>query len=409
MATLLSINNYFYRRGGAEALFLEQNRMLAQSGWEVVPFAMQHENNLDSPYQPYFVQEIEYGKPAPLLRKIGNAQKILYSFEARRRVAQLIALTRPDIAHAHNVYHHLSPSIFSLIRDQGIPTLMTLHDLKIACPAYKMLNDGGVCERCRDGALWQVAAQRCIKGSRMLSLLVMAESALHRLLGCYSKSVDRFIVPSRFYIDKLVQWGWQRERFSYLPNFIDTDALRPSGVEPGDAFVYVGRLGPEKGISTFIRAAAQAGVPAWIVGVGPEEASLRRLVQETGADATFHGYRSGTELAALIGAARALVLPSEWYENAPISVMEAYALGRPVIGADIGGIPELIHEGETGALFPSGDVEALAAQLRRFSRLRDAEIVDMGRSARALAERDYSAERYCLGLLDIYRDMGVAA
>ena len=401
MPTLLSINNYFYRRGGAEVVFLEQNRLLEEAGWDIVPFAMRHDKNLPSPWSEFFVEEIEFGEAYSLREKAVRALKITYSMEARRNIKRLLERANPDVAHAHNVYHHISPSFFEVLHARGVPTVLSLHDLKIACPAYKMLTHDGICERCKGGKIWNVATQRCIKGSRVLSAVIMLETAVHRLLGCYSKNVDRFVVPSRFYIDKLVEWGWPRERFIHVPNFVDIDLLRPMG-PPGEHFVYCGRLGPEKGLATFIRAVAQSRVKAQIIGTGPEEAALRALAQETGAIVDFAGYRSGEELYALLRSARALVLPSEWYENAPMSVMEAYALERPVIGAEIGGIPELVREDETGALFPSGDQDALAAQLTRFAGLSTQAVWDMGKAGRRWMAADFGATHYRDRLLAVY-------
>lgn len=408
VSTLLSINNYFYRRGGAEVVFLEQNRLFSEIGWKIVPFAMRHANNERSEWEDYFVDEIEFGEKYNLLQKAVRAQKISYSFEARRKIAKLIDAARPSIAHAHNVYHHLSPSFFGVLRARGIPSVLTLHDLKLACPSYKMLARDGICERCKGGALWNVAGQRCVKNSLVLSTVVMAESALHRLLGCYSKDVDRFVVPSRFYIDKFVEWGWPRERFTHIPNFVDVERLQPAG-DPGDAFLFMGRLGPEKGLTTFIRAVASAGVKGRIVGTGPEEEKLRALAAETGADIEFLGYRSGDALFDVLRTSRALVLPSEWYENAPMSVMEAYAMERPVIGANIGGIAELVKPGETGTLFESGNHAALAADLARFAAVPTERILEMGKAGREWMVREFTAAHYRQRLLDLYRDMGVAA
>jgi glycosyltransferase involved in cell wall biosynthesis len=405
---LLSINNYYYRRGGAEVVFLEQNRLFEEIGWQVIPFSMRHEKNLESPWQDYFVNEIEFGKDYSFWQKTARAAKITYSFEARKKIAALALRVRPDVAHAHNVYHHISPAIFSQLKDSGIPTVLTLHDLKIACPAYKMLTHDGICERCKGGALWKVVQHRCVKESLPLSFVIMLESATQRLLGSYSRGVDRFVVPSRFYLEKFVEWGWPRERFTYIPNFVDVDKIQPRG-KPGKAFIFFGRLGPEKGLVTFVRAVALSGVKGWIVGTGPEEERLRRLVHETGADVEFLGYRTGEDLFDTIRMARAMVLPSEWYENAPMSVMEAYALERPVIGADIGGIPELIRPGETGMLFPSGDAEFLAKRLRQFSTMSDHDILAMGKAGRAWVERDFTALRYRERLLELYREMGVKA
>jgi glycosyltransferase involved in cell wall biosynthesis len=408
MPTLLSINNYYYRRGGAEVVFLEQNRLFEEVGWQVVPFAMQHPNNLPSDWQQYFVDEIEFSSDYSLLEKATRAGKIIYSLEARQKIADLVAKAQPDIAHAHNVYHHISPAIFSKLKSLGIPTVLTLHDLKIACPCYKMMTHDGVCERCKGGKIWNVALHKCVKDSLVLSSVIMLETAVHRLLGCYSKDVDRFITPSKFFIEKFVEWGWERERFTYIPNFVDTRQFEPCG-DVGTAFVYLGRLLFDKGLGTFIRAVAKAGVKGWIVGTGPEEQQLRTYATELNADVEFLGYKTGEAMADTIRHARAMVLPSELYENAPISVLEAYALERPVIGAKIGGIPELIKVGETGALFPSRNADALAEQLRYFSDLPDATILAMGKAGRAWAEQDFTAARYRERLLDLYSSMGVSA
>jgi glycosyltransferase involved in cell wall biosynthesis len=406
MPSLLSINNYHYRRAGAEVVFLEQNALFEQRGWTVMPFAMHHERNLSTPWSRYFVDEIEFGREYGVGRQIVNASKIIWSSEARRKIEALVRERRPSIAHAHNVYHHISPAIFGKLHSLGVPVVLTLHDLKIACPAYKMLTHDGVCERCRGGAVWNVAVHRCLKDSRSLSTLILLETLAHRALGCYRSHVTRFVVPSRFYLEKFVEWGWPRERFVHVPNFVDATALQP-GRAVGQAFVYFGRLAPEKGLRTLIRAAAKAGVQVQIVGTGPEEAELRALAGALGADIEFLGYRTGEDLHAIVRAARAVVLPSEWYENAPMTVMEAYALGRPVIGAAIGGIPELIRPGETGAVVPSGDADALAAELLAMRARSDAQVLSMGRAGRDWMEREFTPAAYVDRLLSLYRELGV--
>lgn len=406
MPTLLSINNYYYRRGGAEVVFLEQNRMFEDSGWNVVPFAMQHPSNLSSPWSKYFVDEIEFGADYSLWEKLLKVPKVIYSFEARRKLGALLNDARPDIAHAHNVYHHISPSIFGVLKRHHIPTILTLHDLKLACPAYKMLTHDGICERCKSGNLSHVVRNRCVKNSLALSGMIWLEASVQRMLGCYADNVDRFITPSRFYLEKLVEWGWDRRRFTHIPNFVDVNALQPD-FNIGQAFLYFGRLAPEKGLGTLIHAAAQARVPLWIVGTGPEEAALKQLAADIGSDVQFLGYKTGSELHELVRRARAVVLPSEWYENAPMSVLEAYALGRPVIGAAIGGIPELIREHETGISFASGNVEDLAAALRQFAGLSGAQLAEMGRAARAWVEKDFTVTRYLERLVHLYGEFGV--
>jgi glycosyltransferase involved in cell wall biosynthesis len=369
---------------------------------------MNHDQNQGSDWSDEFVEEIEFGKPnGGVLDKARKSIKAVYSIEARSKIARIIDRIEPDLCHAHNIYHHISPSILGVIHGRGIPLVMTLHDLKIACPAYSMLSNGSVCERCRDGALFHVAKNRCMKGSAFLSTLVMVESYLHRFLGSYTNNVDRFIVPSRFYFNKLVEWGFDAARFDYVPNFVDTDEFEPNFV-PGDRFVYFGRLSPEKGVVTLIRAASAAGVGLDIVGTGPLTAGLQELAARCAADVRFHGFLSGQALRRAIMAARAVVVPSEWYENAPLSVLESFAMGKPVIAATIGGLPELVIEDETGWLFESGSIDALAARLRQVANLSDGRVRSAGEAAWQNVADEYSPRRYLDEIRDIYGRLGVA-
>lgn len=405
MPTLLSINNYHYFRGGAETVFLEHGRLLEHHGWSVVPFAMHHPRNLPTPWSEYFVDEIEFGSAYSPLEKARRAGRVIYSWQARERLGKLLDVVRPAVCHAHNIYHHISPSILGLLARRGVPVVLTLHDLKIACPAYNMLASDGICERCRGGRLYNVVTQRCIKQSPVLSSVVLAEAVLHRMLGSYTRNVSRFVVPSRFYIGKLIEWGWPAERFCHVPNFVDVKDYKPR-VHPGDRFLYFGRLSREKGIQTLLASAARARVALTIVGTGPDLEFLQRTADTLGTDVKFRGFLTGTALHDAIREARAVVLPSEWYENAPMSVLEAYALGKPVIGARIGGIPELVQEGQTGLLFASGNIEALADALGQLQSMPDAQLAGMGQAGRDWIASEFSSERYLDRILALYRGLG---
>lgn len=390
---LLAINNYFYRRGGAESVFFDHIDLFTAAGWEVVPFAMQHPANLPSAWSDYFVTEIEYGAASGSLTKARQAAKIVFSLEARRNIRALIGRARPTIAHAHNVYHHISPSIFGALKAQGVPLVMTAHDLKLACPAYKMLSRGRVCERCQGGRIHNVLLHRCVKESALVSGLVLLETLVHRSFGLYRDTIDRLVAPSRFYRDKLVEWGWDRGRIAYIPNCIDTGQY-PLAQHEGDYFVYAGRLAPEKGLTTLVRAAALSRQRLVLAGSGPEEPALRNLAEDIGAEVAFTGHLDKPALQRLIGEARALVLPSEWYENAPVSILEAYALGRPVIGTRIGGIPELVADGQTGALVEPGNATMLAEALAALASLPSSARAAMGGAGRAWVGREFSPGQY---------------
>ena len=395
------INNYHYRRGGADAVYLEQHALFDAAGWETASFSMQHEKNIDSEFGKYFVDEIEFGQDYGLLNKLRMAGKIIYSQEARRKMTQLLDDVTPDVAHIHNVHHHISPSILPLLRDRGVPVALTAHDLKLLCPAYTMLSNGEVCERCGNGAVWNTATRKCIKNSTALSSLIALESAIHRALKIYRNNVNTVVTPSRFYMQKFEQYGWPSTQLAYIPNYVRVNEFATQ-FEPGDYFVFIGRLSYEKGIATLVDAAKASGVKLVIVGDGPLRASLSAKAEAANANIEFAGFQSGDNLFRLIRESRALVIPSEWYENAPISVLEAYACGKPVVGARIGGIPELIEEAETGWLFESGSAEDLSAVLRRLVDTPDAKVRAAGKAARDRVERNHTPQRYLDSMLELY-------
>ncbi len=393
MSRLLSINNYHYRRGGADIVYLEHAALFEGLGWETAYFAMRHPNNLPSPWSEYFVEEIELGNDYSLAAKLGKSIKVIYSFEAKRNLRRLLERFKPTVAHLHNIYHHLSPSILSTLRSSGTPVVLTAHDLKIACPNYRMLSGNEICERCKGGRFHNVIMQRCVHDSLAASAIVAAEATVHSLLGSYRKHVDKIVVPSRFFMSKFVEWGWEPERFTHIPNFVEAEKLAPA-FEPGDYFLYFGRLSFEKGVPTLIKAAAAAGVPLKIAGTGPDAQALQALADSLGGQVEFLGYRSGSDLHDLVRASRAVVLPSEWYENAPLSILESFALGKPVLGARIGGIPELVEPGVTGWLFTSADDKELAELLRQVAGEANDAVAALGRSARAVVLEKFSKAAY---------------
>lgn len=405
MPRLLNINNYHYRRGGSDVVYLEHGALFEELGWDCGYFSMRHPQNLITPWSRHFVDEVEFELARSLSQKARMAAKVVYSFEAQRRLRDLLREFQADVAQLHCIYHHLSPAILPVLKAAGVRTVMTAHDLKIACPAYKMLNQDGICERCRGGKVLPLVQHRCIKNSLAGSVVVAAEAWLHQRLQTWRRHLDCIVVPSRFFRDKFVEWGWPEEAFAYIPNFVDACAFVPQ-FDAGADFLYFGRLAEEKGLVTLIHAAARAGTPLRVVGTGPQEAALKALATELQAPVSFLGYRSGAALHDEVRRARAVVLPSEWYENAPMSVLESHALGKPVIGADIGGIPELIQDGQTGWIVPSGQTEALADCLAQVAALPSSRIAEMGHVARQVVSERYTRERYRDAMLELYARLG---
>ncbi len=406
MPKLLNINSYHYRRGGSDAVYFDHAELMGQMGWENAYFSMNHPKNVVSRWSRYFVDELEFGEAYSLPQKLMMATKVVYSFEAQRKLKSLLRDFPADVAHLHCIYHHLSPSILPVLSGLGVPVVMTAHDLKIACPAYKMLNRGGVCERCKTGSVLNVIKHRCVRDSLGASAVVALESGLHGALNTYRKHLSKVVVPSRFFLEKLHEWGWPREQLRYIPNYVDAGRYEPA-YQPGSYFLYFGRLAPEKGVATLLRAAAQAGVALKLAGTGPESDALQDLNARLGGRAEFLGFRSGADLHRLVQQSRAVVLPSEWYENAPMSVLESFAMGKPVIGARMGGIPEMIDEGQNGWIFESGSSAELASLLSRVAALPDSRVEALGRAARTGVEQRFHRAGYVEATLALYAELGV--
>lgn len=404
---LLSINNFHYRRAGSDAAFLDHDRLFARRGWDTAVFSMAHADNLASPWSPHFVDEIELERGYAWPTRLRLATKVLWSVEARDRLRRLLDQFRPDVVHVHSVYHHLSPSVFSVLRGTGLPIVLTAHDYKLACPAYKMFDGRAVCEDCRGGSVLPLVRKRCIHGSVAMSSLVAAESVLHRALGSYRRSITRIVCPSRFLRDKLAAWGWPADRLTWLPNFFEPALWQPR-FTPGDHVLYFGRLAPEKGLPTLVRAAAAARCQLTIVGWGREREPLARLAAALDAPVAFVDHLGPAALAERIRACRAVVVPAIWYENASLATLEAFACGKPVIASRIGGNPELVHPGETGWLVPPGDETALAAVLREVLATPDDTIESLGRRAYDWVHHHRGPDRYFEAMTALYRSLGAS-
>lgn len=380
--------------------------MFAARGWGTASMAMHHPKNQPSEWGKYFVREIEFGHSYGFLQKASMAGKVIYSLEAKRNISKLLDDFSVDVAHAHCIYHHISPSVLVELKSRNIPVVMTAHDLKLACPSYKMVNHLGICERCKGGNFLNTIRHRCVRGSLAVSALVALESSVHRMLGLYKNNLDMIVAPSKFMRDKLIEWGWSGDQIRHIPNYVHVESFDPR-YQPGSYFVYFGRLQLDKGVATVIRAASKANVSLQIVGTGPDEDVLKKVAEDLEGQVVFHGYQQGESLRSLVSNSRAVVLASEIYENAPMSVLEGYAMGKPAIGARIGGIPELIKDRETGLLFESGDVDELAACLSYFSALDDRRVEDMGRQCRDFVTTNFCSSIYMTRMLGLYSELGV--
>jgi glycosyltransferase involved in cell wall biosynthesis len=349
------------------------------------------------------VSNTDYNDGGGLKDKAKAAWNILYSFEAKKNIAFLLDRVQSEIVHLNNFAHQISPSILDVIKKRNIPVVMTMRDYKMVCPCYTLLTNGHICEKCAHGRYYHCGLNRCTKGSLSKSLINVVEMYLHhKILHIYDK-IDVYISPSLFLMNKVKEIGFKHE-VVHLPNCVDVSGFRPDYSWQNKSIVYVGRLSHEKGIATLIDAVKLLPeVRLKIIGDGPLKAQLEAKVEtEQISNVFFLGYRTGDQFHDEIRSAMFLVIPSEWYENNPRTVIEAFALGKPVVGARIGGIPELVRDWETGLTYESGNAGDLKEKIVLLLANRQ-RLSEMGENARAFVERDLNAEKHYTELMNIYQ------
>jgi glycosyltransferase involved in cell wall biosynthesis len=407
MLKALFLNKFFFLRGGAERVFFEEMSLLRSNGHEVIPFSRKHPNNIPSEYDMYFADVLNLTSHFSLASTL-TALEIIYSFNVKKSLKNLIHATKPQIAHAHNIYGILTISALDVIYAMGIPSVISLHDYKILCPNYQFLHGSRICEDCKTHRYHKTIQNRCVHGNVMYSCIYAFEGYFNYIAAKYHKKVTKFIAVSRFIKKKFVEYGFPDEQIVFIPNFINVCGYEPN-YQNGKYFLYLGRLSREKGIKTLIDAFRQLkplGHKLVIAGDGPLRADLEEEVRRFAMyNVEFTGFLSGSALADKIKNCTCVVVPSEWYENCPISILEAMAYGKPVIGAAIGGIPELIEDKTDGLLFASGNADDLADKMNQVASITAPQLEQMGRSGRHKVEQHYNSECHYESLISLYQSI----
>lgn len=412
---ILQIHKYFTRKrgGGSVTAFFETVKMLSQKGHEVSVFSMQDKDNNPSPYSKYFSGHFDLNEKCGFWEKTRRASKVLYNFEAERNLEKLIKEEKPDIAHLHNFYHYLSPSIINVLKKNNIPIIMTLHDYKLICPNYKLFSEGNICEKCKGGKYYNCFFKRCLKDSLSGSLLAMAEAYLHKIIGSYEK-VDAFIAPSLFMKNKCVEFGIPREKIKVIRNPIDPENIKKDinySLEEKNYFLYYGRLSQEKGIDVLIETVSKLKKEnllgkntLCIAGKGPEEGSLKDLAKRLDVEdrVKFLGFKLGKDLMDTIRQSKFVAVPSVWYDNSPMVILESQIAKKPVLVSDSGGSKESIIDGETGFVFKAGDADDLEEKIKKILAFQKEEREFMGQKGYENILKINDSETIYREILEIY-------
>ena len=336
-------------------------RLLKEQGHEVAVFAMQYPENVESGWNGYYASQVDFA--GPLGNKLNAAKRLMGWGDIKLAFNKILDDFKPDIVHMHNIHSYLSPVLAKLAKRRGCRVVWTLHDYKLVCPSDACLLDGKPCEKCIGRGKMHVLKNRCMKGSLAASAMAYIE-ALKWNRNVLNRCSDAFICPSNFMASKMKKDGFDTEKLHVLCNHIDPEKL--ALVNSLDStrenyYVYVGRLSSEKGVETLLNVASKLPYILKVAGDGP----LRKQMEDQYAGSKnikFLGHQNAIQVAELLSKARFSVVPSEWYENNPLSVIESLCAGTPVVGARIGGIPELIDE-SNGIIFTSGNREELKAAI----------------------------------------------
>jgi len=401
---IIQANKFYYLKGGAERYYFNLIKLLESKGHEVIPFSMLDEKNFESKYSKYFVSNIDFEKPGQSFKK---ARRVLYSFEAKKKFEQLVKETKPDLIHIHNIYHQISPSILTIAKKYKIPVVETLHDFKLICPNYTLYSKNQLCEQCKRYRYYKCIFRKCIKNKFWQSALASKEMYFHKLIRIYENNVTKFLAPSKFVYDKILEFGIIKpDQITIVPEFIFTENDNFQQQNSQNYILYFGRLIKEKGIKTLISAMKKVNnLELHIAGTGPDEQEFKNLAMRLGLkNVKFLGFLDQEKLKQEISNSLFVIHPSEVYETFGLSILENYNLSKPVIASNLGALPEIVKDKQTGLLFITGDSDDLADKINYLANNQNL-VIEMGNNAKKLVEQKYSSEEHYQQLIKIYEEL----
>ena len=405
---ILLVNKFHYIKGGSETYYFGLGELLEKSGHDVIYFSMKDDKNKPCPQEKYFVENVDFNAPMGKFKLMKTALKMLYSREAKKKFKKLILDEKPDIIHLNIFQSQLTASIVDVAHKYRIPIVYTAHDLKSVCPNYQMLNHGEVCEKCLHGKYINCFKTSCMKDSRLKSLLATMEADVYKRKKTYRK-IDLIITPSEFYKRKIDEAKIADCPVVHMTNFLPQGTQYSAVNKVGDYILYFGRLSREKGIITLVEAYSRSNceLPLYIVGTGSVKEEIEGKIKELSMTDKIKllGFKSGRELKDIVDAILCVVLPSEWYETGPYSIMEAISACKPVIVSNLGGLPELVDDGITGYIVPAKDAEKLAEAIKKMSDMPSKDLLAMGQAATQKAKSMFDAQKYAREIVKKYEEM----
>lgn len=337
-----------------------------------------------------------------LIRKFSLALQIPWSFSSAKHIKKIVCKKKPDLAHIHNFFPLISPSVYHILKTAKIPVVQTLHDFRFLCPMAFFMRNETICEECKNGSVFKSIKYGCFKNSITQTIVVALMLKFHQILNTFKNKIDAYICLTKSQRKIFLDAGFDEERLFIKPNFVDDTHKKETQRKNGHV-VFIGRIGEEKGLRTLINAwKSLPDMPLKIVGDGPDMEKFKLMAQETNQfNVEFLGYRPYSECMEILNEARFLVMPSVWYETFGLTIIEAFACAKPVIASNLGAMADLVTDGETGLLFEPGNPGDLADKVIRLWNDEN-EVLRMGKNARKEFEAKYTAETNYKMLMEIY-------
>lgn len=402
---ILLINKFHYLRGGSETYYFSLGELLSKAGHEVIYFSMKDNRNIECPQEKYFANNTDYHTKnlMHLIRKMN----IFYSFQAKKKLNQLLEEEKPDIVHIGLAHRQLTLSIIDAIKVKNIPIVFSVHDLIFVCPCCTMLTNNKNCENCITSGVHHCLLNKCVDNSTFKSFLAVLENKFIKMCKFYDK-VDMFLTECEFYEKILKKSNFTSSPTKCMPNFLPLSKVFEQGTQGDNYFLYFGRLSKEKGILTLLKGYKKSATqtPLYIVGGGPEKENIEKFIKKNKLKkVSLLGYIYGNEMDNLLKDAKAVIVPSEWYENCPYTIIEAMSKGRIVIASAIAGLPELIEDKKTGFLFSPGNSSELAEKIKEVDELMLIDQKIMSTNIYKSAINKFSPGAYLKNIENVYRDL----
>lgn len=356
---ILLVNNHHKIIGGAERYYFDLGELLKKNGHTVAYFSTNDNGNQKTKWSKFFIKKLDF-KRKSFKNSIDKFPKIFYSSEAKKNIGKLLDEFKPDIVHLQNIYYYITTSIIGEITKREIPIVQTVHDYQLISPSVVMYHDGGICEVCKRDKYYKAVFHKCVKKSYLATLMSVITLYFQNFNNLYSKRVDIFITPSVFLKNKLIEYGYPKNKIKCISNFLFSQRNVVNDKILERYVLYFGRICEAKGIYLVLNAAEQLPNVNFKVAGNFEDSLVRKNIfnQITAnkiRNIDFLGFKKGSELKKLISHSQFVVIPSLWYENQPYSVLESFALKKTVVAANIGGVPELVNNKVNGLLFDPND------------------------------------------------------